>query len=174
MSTPLDTLVATTFADPTAAAAALEKAKGEPAEAKFHEASDPTGLVTEVVRHRLASAVHRPGLAGRLLTDDSVEGEVVLDYLAEATQEGRAVSRQLLERAMESRVLRRVDPDALLAVLGVALPALASSKNALHRILDIDLDDDADRERLTVALVDILLHGLLPEQPRVDAAGEDR
>ena len=120
--------------------------------------------MTEVVRHRLASAVHRPGLAGRLLTDDSVEGEVVLDYLVEATQEGRAVSRQLLERAMESRVLRRVDPDALLAVLGVALPALASSKNALHRILDIDLDDDADRERLTLALSDILLRGLLPQE----------
>ncbi len=134
-----------------------------PAETQFHEASDPTGLVTEVVRHRLASAVHRPGLAGRLLTDDSADGGVVLDYLVEATHKGRAVSRQLLERAMEAGLLRRADPDALLAVLGIALPALASSKNALHKLLDIDLDDDADRERLTLALSDILLRGLLPQ-----------
>jgi uncharacterized membrane protein (DUF4010 family) len=63
---------------------------------------------------------------------------------------------------MAAGVLRRVDADALLAVLGVALPALASSKNALHRLLNIDLNDDADRERLTLALSDILLHGLLP------------
>ncbi|MCP4846269.1 MAG: TetR/AcrR family transcriptional regulator [Actinomycetia bacterium] len=144
-----------------------------PAEVKFHEASDPTGLVTEVVRHRLTSAIHRPGLAGRLLTNDSVEGEVVLDYLAEATQEGRAVSRQLLERAMEVGLLRRVDPDAMLAILGVALPALASSKNALHKLLNIDLDDDTDRERLALALSDILLHGLLPRDPRGDTGGED-
>ncbi len=75
---------------------------------------------------------------------------------------------------MEAGVLRRVDPDALLAVLGVTLPALASSKNALHKLLDIDLDDDSDRERLTRALSDILLHGLLPEEPRADAEGEDR
>lgn len=145
-----------------------------PAEAQFKEASDPAALVTEVVRHRLASAVHRPGLAGRLLTDGSAEGEVVLDYLVEATQEGRAVSRQLLERAMDAGLLRRVDQDALLAVLGVALPALASSKNALHKLLDIDLDEDLDREQLTLALVDILLHGLLPAQTRVDAPGEER
>ena len=145
-----------------------------PAEQQFHAASGPAELVAEIVRQRLASAVRSPGLAGRLLTDGSAEGEVVLDYLVDATRSGRAVSRQLLERAIEVGVLRRVDPDALLAVFGVALPALASSKNALHKLFDIDLDDDADRERLSLALSDILLHGLLPEEPRGDAEGEDR
>lgn len=144
-----------------------------PAEAQFNDVSDPAALVTQVVRQRLVGAVHRPGLAGRLLTDGSAEGEVVLDYLVEATREGRAVSRQLLEQVMEAGGLRRVDPDALLAVLGVALPALASSKNALHKLLGLDLDDDADRERLTLAMSDILLHGLLPRDPRGDTGGED-
>lgn len=42
-----------------------------PAQAQFRVAFAPAALVTEVVRQRLASAVHRPGLAGRLLTDGS-------------------------------------------------------------------------------------------------------
>jgi AcrR family transcriptional regulator len=144
-----------------------------PAEEQFHEASDPADLVTAIVRHRLASGVHRPGLAGRLLTDGSADGEVVLDYLVDATQGGRAVSRQLLVQALDAGALRRVDPDALLAVFGIALPALASSKNALYKLLDIDLNDDADRERLSLALSDILLHGLLPDEPGGHAVGED-
>ena len=57
----------------------------------------------------------------------------MLDYVAEATCGGREVSRQLLGQAMEAGVIRRVDPDALLALLGVALPALASSKNCRVR-----------------------------------------
>ncbi len=137
-----------------------------PAELQFHEISTAETLMLELVRHRLASAVHRPGLAGRLLTDGSADGEVVLDYLVEATREGREKSRFLLEAAMNAGQLRRVDPSALMAVLGIALPALSSSKNALHKLLDIDLHDDDARERLALALVDILLHGLLPEEPR--------
>ena len=133
-----------------------------PTEERFQELSGPEAMVTEVVRHRLASAVRHPGFAGRVLTDGSAEGGVVLDYLVKATNAGQEVRRELLEQAMAAGVLRRVDADALLAVLGVALPALASSKNALHRLLNIDLNDDADRERLTLALSDILLHGLLP------------
>ena len=35
-----------------------------PAEEHFSVVSGPEALVTEIVRHRLASAVHRPGLAG--------------------------------------------------------------------------------------------------------------
>lgn len=137
-----------------------------PAELQFHEISTAETLMLELVRHRLASAVHRPGLAGRLLTDGSADGEVVLDYLVETTREGREKSRFLLEAAMNAGQLRRVDPSALMAVLGIALPALSSSKNALHKLLDIDLHDDDARERLALALVDILLHGLLPEEPR--------
>ena len=98
----------------------------------------------------------------------------MLDYVAEATRGGREVSRQLLGQAMEAGVIRRVDPDALLALLGVALPALASSKNVLHKLLDLDLEDDTDRERLTLAPSDILVHGLRPEEPRGDAVGEHR
>ena len=134
-----------------------------PAELNFHEVSTADALMLELVRHRLASAVHRPGLAGRLLTDGSADGEVVLDDLVEATREGREKSRLRLEAALQ---LRRVDPSALMAVLGIALPALSASKNALHKLLDIDLYDDDARERLALVLVDILLHGLLPEKPR--------
>jgi uncharacterized membrane protein (DUF4010 family) len=66
---------------------------------------------------------------------------------------------------MAAGVLRRVDADALMAVLGIALSALAPSKNALHRLQNIDLNDDKDRERLTLALSDILMNGLLPRDP---------
>lgn len=136
-----------------------------PTEERFQKVSGPEAMVTEVVRHRLASAVRNPGLAGRVLTDGSAEGEVVLDYLVKATHTGQEVRRQLLEQAMAAGVLRRVDADALMAVLGIALSALASSKNALHRLQNIDLNDDKDRERLTLALSDILLNGLLPRDP---------
>jgi len=47
-----------------------------PAEEHFSVVSGPEALVTEIVRHRLASAVHRPGLAGHVLADGSAEGEV--------------------------------------------------------------------------------------------------
>jgi len=47
-----------------------------PAEEHFSVVSGPEALVTEIVRHRLASAVHRPGLAVHVLADGSAEGEV--------------------------------------------------------------------------------------------------
>ncbi len=133
-----------------------------PAEEQFETLSSAKAMVTEVVRHRLASAVRNPGLAGRVLTDGSPEGEEVLDYLVQATHSGQEARRQLLEQAMAAGVLRRVDSDALIAVLGVSMSALASSKNALRKLQKIDLNDNAERERFILALSDILLNGLLP------------
>lgn len=133
-----------------------------PEEELGRELVDPVTTVHAVVRHRLASAVHRPGLAGRLLTDGSAEGEVVLDYLVEATSEGRARDLETLAAAAHQGLLRPIDPDAVVALVGIALPALSSSKNAVRKLLDRDLEDDDDRERLATAIADILLFGLVP------------
>ena len=123
---------------------------------------DPVAMVHAVVRHRLASAVRRPGLAGRLLTDGSAEGEVVLDYIIEKTRAGRTRDLHGLAEAVDQGLLRPIDPDAVVALMGIALPALSSSKNAVRKMLSRDLEHDEDRERLAAAIADILLFGLVP------------
>ncbi len=125
---------------------------------------DHESLLHAAVAARLEAAVSRPGLSGRLLTDASSEGDERLQYLAEATQSPRQADRELLRELRDSGVIRAVDIDAFLLVTGIALSTLSSAKSAARHLIGLDLDDNAERERMVAGITDLLLHGVLPRK----------
>jgi AcrR family transcriptional regulator len=126
------------------------------------EYRDGAALVATLVQHRLGMAFTSPGLAGQVLIDGAAEGERLLTYLVERTEDLRARHRRRVEEAVEHGALRAVNVDAMMVLLGVALPALSSSKSAVRQLVGPDLDVEEDRSRLADAITDILLYGLLP------------
>lgn len=134
-----------------------------PAEVRPPQATpDAQSFFTKVVRERLGDAVRHPGLTGRVLADGSPQGVALLEYLMDATQEIRAQDRQRITMAVAVGRLRPIDVDALIVLLGVALPVLSSSKQAIRLLVGPNLEDDEQRAQLSDAISDILLFGLLP------------
>ena len=111
---------------------------------------------------RLAAVVSRPGLSGKLLTDSSEAGKERLAYLANATASIRASDRALLESLKETGIIRSVDIDAVIAVIGIAISTLSSAKEAVRTLVGPDLDNDTDREKMVTAITDLLVNGLRP------------
>lgn len=128
------------------------------------ESTQQGSIIADIIAARLDTAVSRPGLSGRLLTDASEAGEERLAYLAEATQSIRQSNRDLLAALRDRGLIRPVDLDALIVLLGIALASLSSSKKAVRELVGPDLDNDYERARIAASLTDILLHGLLPRR----------
>ena len=121
-------------------------------------------LLAAAVSARLEAVVSRPGLSGRLLTDASPAGEERLRYLADATKSIRETDRRLLESLRDSGVIRPVDVDAVLAIIGVAISALSSAKGAVRELIGPNLDDANEREQMVNAITDLLVNGLRPRR----------
>lgn len=119
-------------------------------------------FIADVIAARLDTAVTRPGLSGRLLTDSSKSGRAHLAYLAEASQALRKTNRDMLVAMRELGMIRQVDPDAITILIGIALASLSSSKHAVRELVGPDLDNEREREHITATITDILLYGLLP------------
>ena len=74
----------------------------------------------------------------------------------------REAERASLRAAMAVGLLRPIDEEAVMAVMGIALTTLSSAKPAMATLIGVDMDDEAARERLAHGIADLLLHGLLP------------
>ena len=126
------------------------------------QTTDNESILASAIARRLETAVTRPGLSGRLLTDSSPDGIARLKYLAEATRSIRANDRNLLVALKENQIIRDVDIDGVITVIGIAISTLSSAKGAVRELVGIDLDEEAERNRLVDAITDLLLNGLRP------------
>jgi hypothetical protein len=126
------------------------------------ELDEHESVLAGIVEGRIGTAISRPGLSTHLLHDGSDAGQERLEILAEASESMRADFREMLVAMRDEGLIRDLDIDAIIVVLGMMIPALSSAKHSLRELVDFDLDDDDDRKRLTEALKDIVLHGLLP------------
>jgi AcrR family transcriptional regulator len=124
--------------------------------------SDQESILRWAIGAKLDAAVARPGLSGRLLADASTGGRERLRYLAEATHALRHSDRKLLEALRDNGTIRAVDLDAFVILIGIALSTLSSSKYAVRELVGPDLDDDSVRTRISAALTDIVLYGIIP------------
>ena len=123
---------------------------------------DNESLLAAAVAGRLEAVVSRPGLSGRLLTDASPAGEERLRYLANATKSIRETDRKLLESLRASGMIRQVDVDAVLTLIGIAISTLSSAKGAVRELIGPNLDDAAHRAHMVTAITDLLVNGLRP------------
>jgi TetR/AcrR family transcriptional regulator len=135
----------------------MEAELTDPDELEEHES-----VIAGIVEGRIETAISRPGLSTHLLHDASDAGQERLEILAEASESMRDDFREMLVAMRDEELIRDLDIDAIIVVLGMMIPALSSAKHSLRELVDFDLDDDDDRERLSEALTDIVLHGLLP------------
>lgn len=119
-------------------------------------------VIAGIVAGRIETAVSRPGLSTQLLHDASEAGRERLAILAEATESLRANFRKMLVAMRDEGLIRDLDIDAIIVLLAMTIPTLSSAKHSLRELVYFDLDDASDRERLSEALTDIVLHGLLP------------
>ena len=119
-------------------------------------------LLSNAIAGRLEAAVTRPGLSGRILTDSSPDGVARLKYLADATSSIRANDRNLLLALRENQMIRDVDIDGVITVIGIAISTLSSAKGAVKELIGVDLDKETERTRLVDAITDLLINGLRP------------
>ena len=133
------------------------------------EADRPTGTPTDQLLAVLRAQFERSGLDRGLTTamlhDRSDGAEARLDYLCRAVQPALGSGRRRLRAAVDAGVMRPVDVDIVLALLGIGLSSLANAGPALDRLLGIDLSDAAERERFAATLADILMYGLCGPAP---------
>jgi AcrR family transcriptional regulator len=126
-------------------------------------------ILSVAIGTRLKGAVMHPGLSGVLLTDNSPGGEERLRYFAEATSAVRERDRAFLGLLQKHGQLRQIDVDAFFVTVGIALACISSAKGASRHLVGIDLDDEAQRDRLVDGITDLLLNGVLPRDK--NAAG---
>ncbi|HET9060875.1 MAG TPA: TetR/AcrR family transcriptional regulator [Acidimicrobiales bacterium] len=113
----------------------------------------------ELLRAQVKRSVTRPRFTAAMTQGGGLDGTAyLLDQAKPLVGQGRA----LVQQAIDTGALRAVDPSALVALVGLGIGSLASSREGLRRLHDLDLDDPAQAERFVDSLVDILLYGLLP------------
>ena len=126
--------------------------------------SDLATVIRATVESRLGEMARSPGLAARVLVDEGSESAVGLEHLVDSTRGIRALNKRRLEQAIDEGRMRPVDVDALMVLLGVAVPILPSARSAIRQLMGPDLEDDDDRAALGRSIADILLYGLLPRR----------
>jgi AcrR family transcriptional regulator len=113
------------------------------------------------ISHVVARSRAVPSITAAVLNDAEPGAEGRLDYLSEQAGPLFERAREGLERAIASGVARRVEPNALMALLGLGLSSVASSGEGLRRLFGIDLDDKDQAEAFARDVTDLVLHGFL-------------
>lgn len=116
--------------------------------------------LTAALRAQFDRASLEPGLTSAMLMDHSAGADARLAYLHRAVRGALDEGRAQLRHAVESGLLRAVDIDVVLALIGIGLSSLASARPALRELFGIDLDHEYERERFAATLTDILIRGL--------------
>ena len=81
-------------------------------------------------------------------------------YLADATTSIRDRDRKLLLTLKDSTMIRDVDIEGVITVIGISI--LSSAKGAVRELVGVDLDSETERNRLVDAITDLLINGFRP------------
>lgn len=120
----------------------------------------PADRLLAALRARFERSGVEPGLTAAMLHDRSEGAEERLDYLCRAVRPVIESGRDRLTEAVDAGVMRPVDIDIVLALIGIGLSSLANGGPALQRLFGIDLADEGQREYFAATLADILIFGL--------------
>lgn len=111
------------------------------------------------LRAQVERSILRPRLTAAMANDAApTQVEYLFERAAPVVEQGRA----RLQQAIDAGAVRPVEPSAVVALVGLGIGSLATSKQGLRRLHGIDLDDPAQVSRFVDALTDLLLRGLLP------------
>ena len=113
-----------------------------------------------VLRAQFDRASREPGLTSAMLSDHSEGADARLAYLYEAVRPTMEAGRARLEAGVDQGLIREVDLDVVLALLGIGLSSLSSARPALRQLFGIDLEEESERDRFAATLTDILIQGL--------------
>ena len=116
--------------------------------------------IMAVLRAQFDRASLEPGLTSAMLSDRSEGADSRLAYLYRSVRPVLDEGRARLQGAVDSGLIRDVDLDVVLALLGIGMSSLANARPALRQLFGIDLEEESERERFAATLTDILLRGL--------------
>ncbi len=101
-----------------------------------------------------------PGFFSTMMADRTAGHEARFAQVADRLAERHDVAFGIIAERQHAGTMRHVDGRALLLLLNVGIGAISASTQATREIYGFDLDSDEDRQRLAVALADIIVGGL--------------
>jgi TetR/AcrR family transcriptional regulator len=134
--------------------------------ADVYPAGPTSGDGDRLIRHLQAQFGRRlkaGGLTAAILNDTEPGADGRLAYLTERARPIMDQARADVSAAVDAGVVRPVDPVVFVALVGIGLGSLASSRDGLRRLFGVDLDAPDQADRFAMALADLILHGLLRE-----------
>jgi len=123
------------------------------------------GRFADNLRALIARSADRPGITAAVWNDESPGAQARIEHLTARSQVVLDGGRAQIAAGAAAGVLRPIEPDVLLALVGLGITSLASSTDALRQLFGIDIAQPAQRDRLADALADLLLHGVLASEP---------
>ena len=132
-----------------------------------HDNSNP--LLSNFVRRLIERTTKYPRATAAMWNDNEPGSEERLNYLLERFVPRMEIGRQNLASAVAVGVFREVDPDVFMALLGLGVSSLVSSRYPLQKLFGIDLNDEEQREHFAQALSEILLFGLVSREDAMPA-----
>lgn len=120
------------------------------------------------LRALIERATVSPSATAAMWNDSGPGSAERIAYLVEKLSPRYQTHRRNLHAAMDSGAIRAVEPDIVLALVGLGITSMASAPVALRQLFGIDLDDAVERDALAASLADVLLHGMAA--PAVPAA----
>jgi len=145
-----------------AAVEAVEPELGATEAAAAAGSSTPREALARHLRSQVERATRFPGLTAAMSNVTGPQEDEGLAYLVRRSRPVIDRSAALLRKAAARGTMRPVDVAAFLALVGLGLSSVASSRQGLRMLFDIDLDDPDAARGYVDALSDILLYGLLP------------
>jgi AcrR family transcriptional regulator len=127
--------------------------------------ADAAGRFADNLRALIARSADRPGITAAVWNDQSPGAQSRIEHLTARSQAVLDGGRAQIAAGAAAGVLRPIEPEVLLALVGLGITSLASSTDALRQLFGIDIAQPAQRDRLADALADLLLHGVLASEP---------
>lgn len=137
----------------------------EPAAENGPGGQTPEAELSSQFQGAILRASRRPGLTAAIWNDSGPGASERLDYLKAKATPTLLDGRQRLAEAIAAGMARPVNVVALQALIGLGITSLASSPEALRRLFDVDLDDPHQVAELADGLADIVVNGVVRNQP---------
>lgn len=129
-----------------------------------HRSALPEADLVDRIRMALEVSSERPGFFAALLGDRSPGADQRLDHLAQRFRDLFTEPNRLLADLQERGHARQVDPDVVQVLVAIGVGSIAGAPDAVRTIYGFDLTSSAERDRLAVALADIIGNGLRAER----------
>jgi len=121
---------------------------------------DPQDPMGDGIAVLLRKASVRPGLMTAILCDRAPGHAERFAYISDRLSARHEALRSMIADLQNAGEFRDFDASALLILLNVGIGSIASAPAAARDIYGFDLEDAVERDRLAVALTDILRSGL--------------